>query len=258
MKTMVIGDIHGCGLELRALIEKAGLEKKTDQVILVGDLFDRGLHGHIVWEVIQEWGDKIHCLEGNHERKMLKWLKNERREVPSHYVWCVDNLREKGVSRSVLEAFLEKLPTLFWYSVTDLPIIPFYDNDKDKELRHKVSDRDVIIVHAGIDIENPLNPDRKYTVYGDERHGPWWEKYTGNTLILYGHLSEADHNPRIRYLPRETENVPHSYPNSIGLDGACVHGGNLHGYVIETGEIITVAAKEDYFAKLKKIMKGEI
>ena len=39
MKTLVIGDIHGCLSTLKALIAKAG---PVDSIISVGDLIDRG------------------------------------------------------------------------------------------------------------------------------------------------------------------------------------------------------------------------
>lgn len=39
MKTLIIGDIHGCLSTLKELIAKAG---PVDQIISVGDLIDRG------------------------------------------------------------------------------------------------------------------------------------------------------------------------------------------------------------------------
>ena len=47
MRTIIIGDIHGCNKELCALLDKVKPEK-DDQVILLGDLFDRGPES---WEV---------------------------------------------------------------------------------------------------------------------------------------------------------------------------------------------------------------
>jgi serine/threonine protein phosphatase 1 len=40
-KTLVIGDIHGCSIELQALLDKAGLGD-GDAVIGIGDIVDRG------------------------------------------------------------------------------------------------------------------------------------------------------------------------------------------------------------------------
>lgn len=41
MQTLVIGDIHGCYAELRALLDKAGLTE-ADHIISIGDCVDRG------------------------------------------------------------------------------------------------------------------------------------------------------------------------------------------------------------------------
>ena len=40
MQTLVIGDLHGCYLELQALLEKAGLGN-SDSIIALGDIVDR-------------------------------------------------------------------------------------------------------------------------------------------------------------------------------------------------------------------------
>ena len=62
MKTLVIGDIHGCLTELKALIEKAG---QVDEIISVGDIIDRGPDSYGVIKFCQSNNIKV-CL-GNHE-----------------------------------------------------------------------------------------------------------------------------------------------------------------------------------------------
>ena len=47
MKTIIIGDIHGCDQMLHALLDKVKLGPE-DRLILLGDLFDRGTES---WEV---------------------------------------------------------------------------------------------------------------------------------------------------------------------------------------------------------------
>ncbi len=266
MKTLVIGDIHGCGLELEQLIVLAGLSKSEDQIILVGDLFDRAKHAHLVWQVIQEWGERITCLQGNHERKMLKWLTGERSGVPEHYVWAVNDLEAHGVSRKTLVGFLGALPTIVAYR----PYANGMGGKVFKEPGKQVWPSDVIITHAGVDVNWPLNPDPSFTVYGDVRRDPkWWDKYKGENLVLYGHLSELDCKPRIRTAsPYKIKGDGHLTAddvmvydskiapiNSIGLDTACAHGGYLTGYIIETRETIRVKAQKDWAKELKEEMK---
>ena len=42
MRTIIIGDIHGCSGALRLLLAKIMPDEKADRLILLGDLFDRG------------------------------------------------------------------------------------------------------------------------------------------------------------------------------------------------------------------------
>jgi len=41
MKTMIIGDIHGCFNELQALLDKTGVAD-DDRILALGDIVDRG------------------------------------------------------------------------------------------------------------------------------------------------------------------------------------------------------------------------
>ncbi len=274
MKTMCVGDIHGCGLELQELIAKAGLDKHTDQLVLIGDLFDRAKHGHIVWQVIHDWGTRCYCLQGNHERKMLKYLLNERDSLPPHYYWALDNLKRIGVLGANLTHFLSGLPTILVYERYGMGLWgPIRETRSDDSQWAQVSNRFVIFVHAGINIHHPLDPDPSFTVYGDvkTKGKEWWERYDGENLVIYGHLSELDQKPRIRMGVYCDEcqgtgytNFDNKCPycgyredsiNSIGLDTACAHGGYLTGYIIETKEFVSVKAHKDWAGELKEEMK---
>ena len=69
MKTLVIGDIHGCLAELKALIAKAG---PVDQIISCGDLIDRGPDSLGVIEFCK--ANQIQVCLGNHEHMALEAL----------------------------------------------------------------------------------------------------------------------------------------------------------------------------------------
>lgn len=66
MKTLIIGDIHGCLTTLQALIAKAG---PVDQIVSVGDLIDRGPDSLGVIQYCIDNNIQV-CL-GNHELMML-------------------------------------------------------------------------------------------------------------------------------------------------------------------------------------------
>src|ERR1035437_4050249 len=103
----ILGDLHGCGLELQELIKKIN-PKPEDKIILAGDLFDRGMHGHIVWDLIHTY--KMDCVVGNHERKMVGFLTRNkdigRSSLPPHYIWALKNLYMHGVSKDKVKNFI--------------------------------------------------------------------------------------------------------------------------------------------------------
>lgn len=75
MRTLIVGDVHGCAQELADLVARAA----PDRVLLVGDLFTKGPDPVGVWALIQE--HRMQSVLGNHDELVLKaW---ERGELPA-------------------------------------------------------------------------------------------------------------------------------------------------------------------------------
>ena len=53
MRTIIIGDVHGCFTEFTELLEKCEIGSE-DRLILVGDLMDRGPKSREVFEKVCE------------------------------------------------------------------------------------------------------------------------------------------------------------------------------------------------------------
>ena len=75
MRTIIVGDVHGCDRQLREILDKTG-PGKDDVVVLLGDLFDRGPDS---WEVFQTvktlaetFGQRFVLLRGNHEEYLTQ------------------------------------------------------------------------------------------------------------------------------------------------------------------------------------------
>jgi predicted phosphodiesterase len=66
MRTLVVGDVHGCSAELAALIAQA----RADRVVLVGDLFSKGPDALGVWRQIRDQG--IEAVLGNHDARLIE------------------------------------------------------------------------------------------------------------------------------------------------------------------------------------------
>lgn len=70
MRTLVIGDVHGCLRELDLLLEKVGFRQGSDRLIFVGDLINKGPNSLGVLQRVFEL--KAEVVVGNHEHAMLK------------------------------------------------------------------------------------------------------------------------------------------------------------------------------------------
>ncbi len=91
------------------------------------------------------------------------------------------------------------------------------------------------VAHAGV---NPFRPDRTrpreavsiFKVRGPKgRRVPWWKLYRGDRLIVHGH--------------HRTGRVRDNRPRVLGLDTGCVAGGELTGFLLERGELVSVPSR---------------
>ena len=75
MKTIIIGDIHGCCQELLSLLAKVQFDKDQDRLVSLGVLLDRGDQSFEVFETFRslkmEMGERCIIIRGNHEQMML-------------------------------------------------------------------------------------------------------------------------------------------------------------------------------------------
>lgn len=226
MRTYVFGDIHGAGLELSTLISNLNLNE-DDRLVFVGDLFDRGLHGHVVWDIVNRKSkltsflkNPILSVAGNHEVKFVNYLKENRKKemMPIHYLWFLDRIYKHGVKKEEFLNYCESLPYL-------------------------LNINDNIIVHGGIKLTNPYEPDFSSNVYGVKEDGVyWWDKYQGDKTIIYGHLGERDHSVRVRH-------------NSYGIDTGIVFGGYVTAYCLEDKKIYSHRSGIDWKREFKKVVK---
>jgi len=75
MRTIVIGDVHGCLDEFRELLKLLSFSKGRDRLVSVGDLVDRGPDSVGCVRFARECGATV--VMGNHEEKHIRWRKHE-------------------------------------------------------------------------------------------------------------------------------------------------------------------------------------
>ena len=234
--TFVIGDIHGCLIEFKELLNKINYNPETHRVILAGDIVDRGEYSLDCIHFVQELN--LECVLGNHENFYIRWNKNNE---------IFKSTGQKNKMRSnenKLKLFAQ---------------LSFQDIQWMKSLPHFIHiNKDWTLIHAGIEPALPFEKQYSdalfHTRYVDDRgHSRslnkdfsqpentvfWTEKYTGQKNFLYGHSVHSRTDPRI------DKNI--NGGTCIGLDTGCVYGGKLTAYCIETKEFVQVQAKKTYY-----------
>lgn len=91
-RIIVVGDVHGCYHELVELLDRCKYNPENTQVILVGDLVNKGPHSDEVIKFARK--NKLLCIRGNHDHDALVYgLKIHPNSRPA-YLSYLDNLEE--------------------------------------------------------------------------------------------------------------------------------------------------------------------
>ena len=211
MRSIIIGDIHGCDRELCALLEKAR-PGKEDRIILLGDLFDRGPDS---WEVFyqvrsleREYGERFILLRGNHEDYLLK----EKLTLREKRIW--DKVG-KGATVSSFQAHGEKMEDA-------APWIR-------EHCRMYYKGEGFQCVHAGLLID-PIEANDTETMIHD--HGIALRNCYKGTLTIVGHIALenptwfAGDEKTVEILPYgEWRELPEK--GILCIDTGCGKGGKL-------------------------------
>lgn len=252
-RTIVIGDIHGCIVELKELISKLSLTP-IDELIFVGDYFHKGPHGDEVIKYIYQMyrnGYDIKLVIGNHEEKQFRYNKQYIRHQLTGDQITIPH------TNGFKETFYKAMHYMF-----------FLENQG--YVYYKSKHTNVTVVHAGFNTSfKDLGPSLKYYHYtclstkakrklapcfrlrhenlkgkmvslGKEKPEDvfWADVYDGR----YGHVIYG-HQPFSKQ-PKINE-------NATGIDLGCVYGGHLCAAIIypnetQPSEFVMVKAKKAY------------
>ena len=169
-------------------------EVQPTRLILLGDMFNKGPDPEGTWALIQEWSAE--AVLGNHDASVIERAK-------------------RGDFRAPAEA-------IEWL----------------KSLPLTIEEDGWVAVHGGLPPDG-LGVSKKHAISLrrwpndlDKANPFWWELYSQERLVLYGHDAVRglqDHRPR-----------------TLGLDTGCVYGNCLTGYCLEEDRIVQVPAARPY------------
>lgn len=170
MRTFIISDIHGNNELFRKSLKQIGL-KKTDKLLLLGDLIDRGPDSKGVLDTIillLESGFNIECLIGNHEKMLLDASLNTN----NLNLWVI-NGGDKTLS-SFLTSSIEKIPLKYYELLNSFKYFLEMDN--------------FIFVHAALNmkIENPYT-DTETILWERDPFKYLNIEWLGNRKLIHGH-----------------------------------------------------------------------
>jgi len=210
LSTLIVGDVHGCLVELEELLHEAG-HSATDTLVFCGDLVAKGPDSQGVVQLAREKG--AFSVLGNHDAHVLKIGKGG--EGKKHHA---------EVARSLTEAdwrWLEALPIVLPLEALGavvvhgglVPGVPF-----DRQ------ERDVVINMRSFDAEGKASKRIEGGV-------PWASKWPGPLHAVFGHDA-------VRGLQQ--------WPHATGLDTGCVYGRRLTALLLPERRLISVPAKKPW------------
>lgn len=211
MRTVVIGDIHGCYNELQKLMieleENQAYNKNTDRLVFLGDYIDRGNNSQKVIEYIrklQKENKNVIALRGNHEQMLIDYY-NDKSE----------NWLFNGCSETIKSYKNNKQQ--FYDDMEWMKSLPLYFNDEN-----------FVYVHAGISASKPITEQNDwYLLWVRESFIYSAEHF--DKRVIFGHtpslMIAGDDKPY------------YTYANNVGIDTGCVYGGKLTALIIENDEI---------------------
>jgi protein phosphatase len=243
----LIGDVHGCFEELCALLTQlgyvvAGGEDQPNahhpagrQAIFLGDLVDRGPKVPAVLRLVMAMtaAGKALCVPGNHEAKLMKWLDGRPVRIGHGLAESIAQLeREPSPFRAEVRAWIDGL------------------------VSHYVLDGgDLVVAHAGLAEEyqgRGSGKVRAFALYGETTgetdafglpvRWDWAAAYRGRAHVVYGHTPILE---------------PQWVNRTLCIDTGCVFGGRLTALRWPEKELVSVAARQVYYAPVKPLAPSQ-
>ena len=218
MRTIFVGDVHGCAAEFEAFLEKVDYDFVQDRLLLTGDAFARGPDPMAVWQLICD--TEAEMVLGNHDARLLKQLT------------ALKKGRKPKVKFPDQRYTLAQLQPAHGEILAWLRQCPLY-----------IAEDAFLLVHAGINPKKGLQGTRRKEFLkirtwppSDDLASPRWHDFykPEYPLIVFGHDAPGGLVVKKRA----------GRPYLLGLDSGCIYGGQLSGYVLEEARLVQVESQQ--------------
>ncbi len=194
MRTIIVGDVHGCREELEALLDRVAFSS-GDRLVFVGDLVARGPDSLGVLDVARRTGAIV--VRGNHEQKLL-----DLRDAPP----------QKELVGKLHRELATRLRPNDWTLLASSPVFV------------ELPEHGLRVVHAGLMPGVPMEQQSPQTLMrirtvrvAKSESRLWGAVWTGPPQVVFGHNAA----PGLQL-----------HPWATGLDTGCVYGGRLTAMVL--------------------------
>jgi len=226
MRTFVLGDVHGNYRALQQVIERSGIDKENDMLIVLGDVVDGYPDVVDVIEELLTFKNHVY-VAGNHDFWCNLWMKTGNAEES----WLVQggaNTFKDYISHPEMQKKHEKL---YFYHMQ-----PYYYD----------ADRDYIFVHGGFDWHIPIEENSEDDIMWDrhmvktaqtwqinhDKRGVELQVFPFYNKIFVGHT-----DTRIKFDGRyEPSDKPQFLSNLINMDTGAGWEGKLSIMDVDTFE----------------------
>ncbi|MEM9976651.1 MAG: AAA family ATPase, partial [Cyanobacteria bacterium P01_D01_bin.2] len=170
----VIGDIHGLGDTLEAMLHQLGYNNDLThpngrRLCFLGDLVDRGPQSLAVLDRVMQAVDRGHyCIRGNHDNNLARGLRGDTIKSKSTRGTLHEALQRDSAYQAQIRDFIQSLPSFYRY-------------------------RDYVLCHGDIEWFDPLLQPAQERVYGRCRRHENHDtdgifRQTSDLTVVRGHI----------------------------------------------------------------------
>ena len=226
MKTLVIGDIQGCYVELLELVQLAGIGEQ-DRIVAVGDLVDRGPDSPAVIDFFRNTPNATSVI-GNHERKHIRWF---------------DGKAPASVSQEIARKQFGQ--EAYRHAIDFMRSLPLFLELPEAIVVHAFWEPGLTLEQQKEEVLTGVMSGEKYIQSLSKR--PWWELYDGPKPLIVGHHDYSK------------DGIPFHYENRVYcIDSGCCYGRVLTGLLLPEFRFVSVRAKKNYWGQIRQNYSNSI